>query len=722
MIHPLEDKEKNMSKAFSLEMTDSGIAILYFDLPGEKVNKFSSRVMQEFSEQIEELKQSPDIKCLLLMSKKAGIFIAGADVKEIELITDEEQGYQVGKRGQEIFGNFEKLPFPKIAVIDGACMGGGTELSLCCDYRLATDSPKTKIALPEVNLGILPGWGGTQRLPRLVGLQRSLDIILTGKNLDAKRGWKSGLVDKVIPAEWALEQAIGFAKEVLAGKAKKYTTNRKPKGAVNMALEKNPLGRKLIFSQAEKTIRKKTHGHYPAPLLALQVIKQTYGKSLQKGLEKEARALGKLIATPISKNLVRIFFWTEEIKKENGLDKADVKEIKINKAAVLGAGVMGGGIAQLFASRAIPVRVKDINYEMVAKAYQQASSVLMKKVKRRRLSKLDYQQVMDRITGTTDYSGFAATDLVVEAIVEDLEIKKKVLSELEEQVNENTVIATNTSSLLVDDMAGALKNKKRFVGMHFFNPVHRMPLVEVVRGKHSSDEALATVFNLVKKLGKTPILVNDGPGFLVNRLLLPYMVEAIAILEQGNTIQRIDKALLEFGMPMGPIELFDEVGLDVAYKVARILQKTMGDRMAESDILPNLLEAGRLGKKNGKGFYKYAGHKKEYDHSIEEWIPDKEKMIMDEDEISRRMVYPMINEAARCLEEGIALRPRDVDVGMIFGTGFAPFRGGLLRFADSEGLDKVVSGLERYAEMYGPRFSPSPALLNINKEHGKFYR
>lgn len=710
-----------MSKAFSLEMTDSGIAVLYFDLPGEKVNKFSTPVMEELAAQIDELNKNKEIKCLLLMSKKPGIFIAGADVKEIAVITDEEKGYQVGRKGQDIFGRFEKLPFVKIAVIDGACMGGGTELSLCCDYRLATDSPKTKIALPEVTLGILPGWGGTQRLPRLIGLQRSLDLILSGKKLDAKRGWKTGVVDKVIAAEWAFEQAMAFAGEVLAGDGKKYTERRKPKGPANAVLEKTSLGRKLIFSQAEKTIRKKTRGLYPAPLLALETIKKTYGKSLEKGLEQEARALGKLIVTPVSKNLVQLFFWSEEIKKENGLDKPAIKGASVNKAAVLGAGVMGGGIAQLFASKNIPVRVKDINYDMVAKAYQQAASVLVKKVKRRRMSKLDYLQIMDRITGTVDYRGFANANLVVEAIVEDLKIKKSVLAEVEKEVSKETVIASNTSSLLVDDMAQALKNKKRFVGMHFFNPVHRMPLVEVVRGKHSSDEAVVTVFNLVKKLGKTPILVNDGPGFLVNRLLLPYMVEAIAILEEGNTIQRIDKALLDFGMPMGPIELFDEVGLDVAFKVAKILQKTMGDRMAESEVLQNLLDAGRLGKKNGKGFYKYAGHKKEYDSAIEELIPTKEKTILDESEIARRMVYPMVNEAARCLAEGIVSRPRDVDVGMIFGTGFAPFRGGLLRFADNEGLDKIVAGLRKYTEMFGARFKPSDSLLKIQEEHGAFY-
>ncbi len=710
-----------MSKAFSLEMKDNGTAILYFDLPGEKVNKFSTAVMKEFEEQIEQLASNTKIKCLLFMSKKPGIFIAGADVKEFESIANEEAGYQVGVTGQRIFGKFEKLPFPKVAVINGASMGGGTELSLCCDYRIATDNPKTKIGLPEVNLGILPGWGGTQRLPRLIGLQRSLNIILGGRPVDAKRGWKSGIVDKVIPAEWMMEQALEFAQEVVAGKAGKYTERRKPKGPAAVMLEKTPFGRKFIFSQAEKTVMQKTGGHYPAPLLALEIIKQTYGKSLSKGLESEARALGKLVVTPISKNLVNIFLWTEQIKKENGLDKPEIKGHKVEKAAVLGAGIMGGGIAQLFASKNIPVRVKDINYDMVAKAYQQASSVLAGKVKRRRMSKLEYLQIMDRITGTIDYTGFGSVDLVIEAIVEVLDVKKTVLAELEKEVGKDTVIVTNTSSLLVDDMAKALKGKKRFVGMHFFNPVHRMPLVEVVRGKHSSDEAVATVFNLVKKLGKTPILVKDGPGFLVNRLLVPYMVEAIALLEEGNTMQRIDKALKGFGMPMGPIELFDEVGLDVAYKVAKILMETMGDRMAESDIIKDLVEAGRLGKKNGKGFYKYIGKKKELDPDVDDFIQLKKTLILDSAEIVNRMVYPMINEAARCLDEGIALRARDVDVGMIFGTGFAPFRGGLLSFADSEGLDKVITELERYAEMFGPRFTPSESLLKIKDKSGRFY-
>ncbi len=709
-----------MSQAFKLEVPEEGIGILYFDLPGEKINKFSTSVMEELSGWIDELKKRNDLKALLLMSKKPGIFIAGADVKEIEQITDEQTGYEVGRKGQEIFTRFEQLPFKKIAVIDGACMGGGTELSLCCDFRLASDHPKTKIALPEVTLGILPGWGGTQRLPRLVGLQNALDVILSGRNLRPRQAYRYALVDKIIPAEWALEKSIEFAREVLAGKTRRYLERRKPKGAVNWLLEKTPAGRNIIFSQAKKNVLAKTGGHYPAPLTALETVQKTYGMPLQKGLEIEARALGKLIVTDISKNLIRIFFWTEEIKKENGLADAKIKGRDVRKAAVLGAGVMGGGIAQLFASKEIPVRVKDIDYKFVAKAYQQAASVLGLLVKKRRISKLEFQQIMNRITGTVDYSGFASLDLVVEAIVEDLKIKKAVLKELEGQVTPETIIATNTSSLRVNEMSRPLKVKDRFVGMHFFNPVHRMPLVEVVRGKHTSDEAVATVFNLSKKLGKTPILVNDGPGFLVNRLLLPYMVEAISLLEQGNTIQAIDKAMKRFGMPMGPIELFDEVGIDVAYKVAKILQQTMGDRMAESDILPRLVEAKRLGKKTAVGFYKYDGKKKVYDAEIDSFITIKNPVKLDEDELVKRMVYPMVNEAARCLDEGIVMRPRDVDVGMIFGTGFAPFRGGLLKYADTIGLDEIVTTLKEFAEGYGTRFTPSGSLLKFQKK-GAFY-
>lgn len=709
-----------MSTAFRLETIEDHLAILWFDLPDEKVNKFNAAVMQELSEQLDELRQRDDIRCLLLMSKKPGIFIAGADVNAIKDLRDEEEGYRVARQGQEIFGKVEQLPFPTVAVIDGACMGGGTELSLCFTYRIATDSKKTKIAFPEVNLGILPGWGGTQRLPRLIGLQRAMDMILTGRSVDAKRALRSGLIDTIIAAEWVREKAIAFAREVISGEAQKYLKKRKPRGLANALIEKTPPGRKVLFTQARKMILRKTGGHYPAPLLALQTLEQTHGKSLAKGLEIEARHLARLIITNICKNLVQIFQWTEEIKKESGVKDTSLSGQAVGKAAVLGAGVMGGGIAQLFAARAIPVRVKDINHEALAKAYQQAAEVLRGSLKRRKITRLEMRQIMNRISGTVDYSGFKNSDLVIEAIVEDLEIKKKVLAELETHLSADAIIATNTSSLRVDDMAVALKKKNRFVGLHFFNPVHRMPLVEVVRGKHSSEEAIATVFNLCKNLGKTPIVVRDGPGFLVNRLLLPYMVEAISLLEEGHSLKRIDSAMRRFGMPMGPIELFDEVGIDVAWKVAKILRESMADRMAESEILHKLVEDGRLGKKSKKGFYIYSNRKTEYDPRIENYISVGQRTDLDEQQLIQRMIYPMVNEAARCLQEDIAAVPRDVDIGMIFGTGFAPFRGGLLRYADQENVAKIVLTLQQFEDKYGSRFKPSEALLGIN-ERGGFY-
>jgi 3-hydroxyacyl-CoA dehydrogenase / enoyl-CoA hydratase / 3-hydroxybutyryl-CoA epimerase len=709
-----------MSSAFSFEKTKDSIGILTFDLPGEKVNKFDTETMRELSGRLDQLKDMTDLKCLLLMSKKPGIFIAGADINEILSITDEERGYDVARQGQDTFAKIGKLPFPSVAVIDGACMGGGTEISLNCTYRLATDNEKTRIALPEVNLGLLPGWSGTTRLPRLIGIQRTLDIILTGRHLNARRAYRSGLIDKIIPAEWAFEKAIEFVGEIINGKTKHYIKRRKPRGLVNAIVEKTPLGRKIMFSKAEKMIMQKTGGHYPAPLLALETIKKSGKKSITSALDAEARALGKLIASNISKNLIQIFFWTEEVKKENGTTNPELKGLPVNKTAVLGAGVMGGGIAQLFAGKEIPVRVKDINYEAVAKAYQQAARVLKGKRKRRRITELQQIQIMNRISGTVDYSGFRNSDLVIEAIVENLDIKKKVLSELEQHIRQETVIATNTSSLRVDDMAESLKNKDRFVGLHFFNPVHRMPLVEVVRGKFTSDETVATVFNLSKKLGKTPIAVNDGPGFLVNRLLLPYMVEAISLLEEGHPIKRIDMVMKRFGMPMGPVELFDEVGLDVADKVAKILRESMADRMAESELLHNLIEDGRLGKKSNKGFYIYSDGKKTEDPDVKKFIAISKKTELNNEQMVQRMIYPMINEAARCLDEGIVKKARDVDIGMIFGTGFPPFRGGLLNYAESEGIGKVVKTLSGFENEFGDRFIPSASLLNYEQK-GKFY-
>ena len=711
-----------MNSAFNFEINNN-VGILTFNLPDSKVNIFSTPVMEELDQKLDDLAKKKELKCLIIDSAKKGNFTAGADIKEIVEVYDADTGYLLSRKGQLIFDKIYHLPYPSIAVIDGSCMGGGTELSLACTYRLATDNPKTKIALPEVNIGIFPGWGGTQRLPRLIGLQRALDMILTGRNLNGERAYRTGIVDKVIPKELVRQSALIFAQEVIDGKdvLALSRSRRKQKGLLPIILEKNPLGRRLLFYQAKKTLLKKTKGHYPAPLKGLQAVKKGYKKSLRKGLDIEARLFGSIIGSFVSKNLIKIFFWTEGIKRENGTKDPNIITKPIKKAATLGAGVMGGGIAQLFASKNIPVRVKDINYEAVAKAFQQASTVLKGQLKRRRISKLEFNHILSNITATIDYSGFKTVDIVIEAIVEDLDIKRKVFSELESFINEDTIVVSNTSSLRIDDMANAFKKPYRFVGMHFFNPVHRMPLVEIVRGKDSTDEAVASTFQLAKSLGKTPIVVNDGPGFLVNRLLVPYMVEAVSLLEEGYSIKTIDQTMEKFGMPMGPIELFDEVGIDVAYKVAKILTKSMGEHMAESDLLHTLVENKRYGKKTGVGFYRYEGKKKIIDNKITSYISKREVAHLTEKELVYRMVYPMVNEAARCLEDKIVPHPRYVDLGMIFGTGFAPFRGGLLNFADMEGITKIIDTLVSYAERYGKRFQPCTMLKQIGSTAKSFY-
>jgi 3-hydroxyacyl-CoA dehydrogenase / enoyl-CoA hydratase / 3-hydroxybutyryl-CoA epimerase len=710
-----------MNNAFTIEKNASGIAIMTFNLNNEKVNTFNLTVMMELEKTLNMLSQETDIKCLIIRSGKTDQFIAGADIKEILTITTVDEGYTASHRGQEIFSKISVLPFLTVAVIDGVCLGGGTEFTLACTYRLGSDNPKTKIGLPEVNLGLLPGWGGSQRLPRLIGLQRSLDIILTGKNLDARRAFRAGVIDRIIPKELVMESAVTFAQDVLAGKDVLSRTKRKAKGILPFVLEKNPLGRWIVFHQAKKMVMQRTHGNYPAAIKAIQAIKKGFKKSLKKGLEIEARLFSQLIGTLISNNLINIFLWTEAIKKENGTNNPDIKIPSVNRAAVLGAGVMGGGIAQLFAGRNIPIRVKDINYEAVAKAYHQASQILYGKVKRKQISKLEYNHILEKITGTIDYSGFKSVDLVIEAIVEDLQIKKEVFRQLEPCLDGEALIVSNTSSLSIDEMALAFVRPERFLGMHFFNPVHKMPLVEIIRGRHTSDLAVATVFELSKQLGKTPIVVKDSPGFLVNRLLVPYMVEAITLLEEGHSAEQLDRVMVEFGMPMGPLELFDEVGIDVAYKVARILNQFMGDRMAESNLLAKMVQDGRLGKKNGVGFYRYRDKKKEKDPSVTRYLTVRQKTVLSAEEMTRRMVYPIINEAARCLQDKIVTRPQDVDVGMVFGTGFAPFRGGLLRHADSEGIGKIVDTLSGFSEQFGKRFVPAPFLLELQQANRGFY-
>ncbi len=713
---------------FKLSEKD-GIGLLLFDMAGKSVNIFNEEVLRELEKICDELVSNTSMRALVLTSAKKTNFIAGADISGIKTITDPKEGELIGKEGQRIFGKFSYLPMPTFAFINGTCMGGGTELSLAADYRIGLNASHVKIGLPEVMLGILPGWGGTQRLPRLIGIQKALDYILTGRRVAAKKAYRDGILDQLIPAEIPeaeiLPAVFKFVNNTLtaAGKARIAKKRKRSQNLQTMLLEKNPLGRKVLFDQARKTVLKTSKGHYPAPLRALEAVQQGMAASLSEGLAIEARFLGELVVTPVSKNLVKVFLLTEELKKDNGAPGFKGEAQKFDRVGVLGAGVMGGGIAQLLAAKNHPVRMKDINLPGIAKGMEQASKVFSGLVKKRRMKSNEMAEKMGLISGTTDYSGFHNVDLVIEAIIEKLDIKKAVFTEVDKIVPENTIIASNTSSLPVTEMAKATGRPEKVAGMHFFNPVHRMPLVEIIRAEQSSDATIVSLVEFSRALGKTPIVVKDSPGFLVNRILAPYMNEAAMLLEEGQKIDFIDKAMVKFGMPMGPLELYDEVGIDVAHKVAGILQAAFGDRMPASAVVEKMFAAGRFGKKSGAGFYKYNNRKKEVDPETYKTLVGlfSEAAAMPEIEIQERCILTMINEAARCLEEDIVSCARNVDIGMIFGTGFPPFRGGLLTYADDLGAATVLQKLQHYAEKCGPRFEPAPLISELAQKDGSFY-
>ena len=719
------ENKMDMKKSISLKV-ENNIGWLVLDLEGEKVNKFSTPVMHRIKEVLEEIKSNQDLKVLVVISKKEKIYIAGADINEIRDITEEDDFLKAVHAGQGIMNEFEDLKVPVIAAINGACVGGGCEFALACDYRLASDDNSTKIGLPEVQLGIIPGFGGCVRLPRVVGLQESLGIILAGKAVPAKKALKIGLVDEMIPSAIFEAEVKKYAEKILNGGAKKRKKTFKPKNLPQKLMESFAF-RGIVFKKAKEGVLKQSKGHYPAPLEALQVVKDTYKSSnRKKSLKREAEGFIKVAPGQVSKNLIGLYFMMEDVKKATGVPGKDIKPNRTENVCVLGAGTMGGGIAQLAADKGIIVRMKDVSVDAIAVGLKAAHQIWDKKVKRRRMTKYEYAQKMDRLSGGLDFAGFKNTDVVIEAIVEDMNIKKKVIAETASHLKDSAIIATNTSSLSVTEMAEAHPNPKQFVGMHFFNPVHRMPLVEVIRGRETSDEVVAQIFKLAKDMGKTPVVVKDGPGFLVNRLLLPWLAEALFILEDGMDVVKVDKMYTHrFGMPMGPYRLMDEVGLDVCVKVLKIFKEAFSDRIETSDLVSKLSQTDRLGKKNSKGFYKYdsKGRELEFDQGIYGDLGLKNQNNgLSEDECIQRGVYTMINEASRALyEDKIVETPKEVDLAMIMGTGFPPFRGGLLKYADSIGIKEIVSQLDVFESKYGKRFKPSDSLIQMVQEGKNFY-
>ena len=700
--------EVSAASAFSIER-EGDLAILWFDLPGEKVNKLSSATLRELASMLDSIAAS-DAKKLIIASRKRGIFIAGADIMEFTTVSGVEGAKAYVKLGQEVFTKLQNLKQTTVAAIDGVCLGGGCELALSCDWRVMSDSPKAQIGLPEVKLGIFPAWGGTSKLPRLIGLPAALDIILNGKALDGKRAKRAGLVDEVVESGIVLQVAKKFADR---GK-------RRGRGRTKFYVEGNPIARNVIFGKARKAVLQQTKGHYPAPLKAIEVMEYAMSAGVERGMQREADEAASLVNNDVAKNLVQLFFLMEESKK----DPYAAKPRDVSYVGVLGAGVMGGGIAQIVADKTgAEVRMRDINWKAIGGGMKAASKVWRRKVERRRMTRGEMARKLARITGTTDWSGFQRADVVIEAVVESIPIKRQVLAEFESLAKTDAIFATNTSTIPITQIAAEAKRPENVVGMHFFNPVERMPLVEIIRGEKTSEVAMVTTAALARKLGKTVVYCNDGPGFVVNRILGPYMNESGFLLEEGNSIESLDKAMVDFGMPMGPMALLDEVGIDVAAKVAGILTEAFGNRMEKSTVVEKLYADGRHGKKNGKGLYLYEdGKRKGPDPSVYKILGIRSPKAADAKAVVERMVFSMINEASLILDEKIVASAAELDLAMIMGTGFPPFRGGLLRYADSLGVPYVASRLDELSSSVGPRFRPNEPLKRLAARDGKFHQ
>ena len=679
--------------------------------------------MKQFEALIDEVAAESSLQALIIKSAKEDIFIAGADISEIQNIDTAKDAYDLVRVGQGIFDKLAALKIPTIAAINGACLGGGLELALACDYRVASLHPKCKVGLPEVQLGIIPGFGGTQRLPRLIGLSKAIPLIASSKQLDAKKAYKAKLVDAYFQPEFFVQDTLKFVNQIIAKKAiYKKTKLRRKKGLLVTISEHFFLTRALINRIAKSSILSKTKGQYPAATYALKAMVGGYGKSLKSGLKLEAKLFSKCIETPVFKELVHLFFANEALKK-TGYEKVSKKDI--NQAAVIGAGLMGSGIAWAFTYRQIPVILKEVKQEFLSKGLTAIQGILNGLKKRRRLTSRDVTQAMLRVSPTIDNAVLKKSDIVVEAIVEDMHIKQGVYADLEKTVSKDCIIASNTSSLSVDDLSTSLEYPERFIGMHFFSPVNRMPLVEVIPSVRTNKETIATVVDLAKKMKKVPIVVKNCPGFLVNRIFLPYVNEAMNLVLDGAAVEDIDQAFLKFGMPIGPLALADEVGLDVGLKVLAVLEEAFPDRVQVAQCFKDIAKDGKvLGKKSGAGFYKYSKKgPKVVNHELIKYLkPHINKKAIRKGDIINRPILAMLNEAARCLEEGIVADASTLDMAMIMGTGFPPFRGGLLRHADALGIEFVYDSLTRYEKELSNRFKVAPMLEQTYKSRQTIYK
>ncbi len=714
-------------KVFQLARRDEGVAVITIDLPGESQNTLKAEFVGEAHALLDHLERDADLQGIVFISGKSGSFIAGADIHMLQACRSAAEATELSKAGQRFFDRLEHCKVPIVAAIDGACLGGGLELALACHGRVCTDQPKTALGLPEVMLGVLPGGGGTQRLPRLIGIPAALGLMLTGKHLNAQKARRMGLVDEVAPTPILLQTAVALALQLRQQRraGRKISGLFSLKGLTRLALEDNPLGRRLLFQKAREQTLSKTKGHYPAPLRIIDCVEIGASQGFKKGLEAEAQGFGKLAVTPQARQLMNLYFASTALKKESGVADAHVQPRPVRKIGVLGAGLMGAGISYVTTDKAqTPVRLKDKEPAGLNRGLAHIDRLIHKRLQRRSLTPFAAGQARRRITPTLDFSGFQNVDLVIEAVFEDLNLKQQMVADVEAHCPPTAIFATNTSSIPVAKIAEAAQRPENVVGMHYFSPVEKMPLLEVIAAPQTAPEVVATAVEFGRRQGKTVIVVQDGAGFYVNRILAPYMNEAGYLLNEGVAIDVIDQALTQFGFPIGPFALLDEVGIDVGSKIGPILHAAFGERMKPAGSAEKLLADGRYGRKNKKGFYLYEGVKKgekPVDKSVYPLLGVDGSKAVEASEIVERCVLVMLNEAARCCAEGMIRSPRDGDIGAVFGIGFPPFLGGPFRYADSLGIAALVEKLEQYRQRLGERFAPAEVLTQMAQEQRSFY-
>jgi 3-hydroxyacyl-CoA dehydrogenase/enoyl-CoA hydratase/3-hydroxybutyryl-CoA epimerase len=702
--------------ALSMSVSE-GIARLVLDLPGEPVNKITRGLRDELESALETVARDPAVRAVVLLSGKPDTFIAGADIEEFVALESREQAYTLVRTGQALINRIPALGKPVVAAIHGACLGGGLEAALACSYRIATDHEKTRLGLPEIQLGIIPAAGGCQRLPRLIGLRAALDLILTAKTLPARPALRRGLVDEVVHPTVLERAATEAAKRLAAG----WKPSRATGGLMAALVENNPVGRALVLSLARRQVQAKSGGHYPAPFAALEAVGVGLRDGMDAGLEREARLFADLAVGEVSRELVNIFFASNALKKDFGV-AADVEARRIERLGVMGAGFMGSGIGgTAVAQAAVSVRFRDTTLPAVAKGLGAARRILDDRLARKRITRPEHGRLVALLSGGVDWAGFRRADLVIEAVFEDLAVKHEVFRALEEQVRDDCVLASNTSTIPIARIATALRVPERLVGMHFFSPVEKMPLLEVIVADGTAPWVTATAVAFGRRMGKTVVVVRDAPGFWVNRILAPYLNEAGRLVMEGADIGHVDRAMKAYGFPVGPITLLDEVGLDVGLKASSVLHEAFGERMEPVRGLDALVQAGRLGRKSGRGFYRYEhGRRRGVDESVRALIGAATAAAPVRD-VEDRLVYAMLNEAARALDEGVVRGARDGDIAAIFGIGFPPFRGGPLRTLDRIGAVRAAETLRRLEQAHGPRFAPAPVLVRHAERGTGFY-